>query len=57
MSVGEVRLVERFPGEADYRRLRQACGLSAKSVDATKQRCAKHRFARSEQSVGMFYRI
>ncbi|MEO6104423.1 MAG: N-acetyltransferase, partial [Pseudoxanthomonas sp.] len=35
MSAAEgYRLVEQFPGMDDYRRLRSACGLSPKSVEA-----------------------
>ena len=57
MSDGEIRLLERFPGVADYMRLRALTGLSPKSEQAARRGLANTTYGvsllRGEDVVGM----
>ena len=57
MSDGEIRLLERFPGVADYMRLRALTGLSPKSEKAVRRGVANTTYGvsllRGEDVVGM----
>ena len=57
MSDGEIRLLERFPGVADYMRLRALTGLSPKSEQAARRGLANTTYGvsllRRDEVVGM----
>ena len=56
-DVGDITLVERFPGVDDYRRMRIVTGLSDKSVEASERGLANTTYGvsllRNEEVVGM----